>query len=68
MYVVVVVVFFGGVLFYKKNRKAKKDFAVVDKNKFFFRVDFGQGLALNQVTGPVNWVPEKKGIISFQKQ
>ena len=53
MYVVVVV--------YKKNRKAKKDFAVVDKNKFFFRVDFGQGLALNQVTEPVNWVPEKKG-------
>ena len=46
-------------LFYKKIREAKKDFAVVDKNKFF-RVDFGQGLALNQATAPVNWVPEKK--------
>jgi len=32
MYVVVV---FFGVVFYKKNREAKKDFAVVDKNKFF---------------------------------
>jgi hypothetical protein len=31
----VVVVFFRGVLFYKKIREAKKDFAVVDKNKFF---------------------------------
>jgi len=31
----VVVVFFGGCCFTKKNREAKKDFAVVDKNKFF---------------------------------
>jgi hypothetical protein len=56
---VVAVVFLGGCCFTKKIAKQRKILLLLIKTSFF-RVDFGQGLALNQVTGPVNLVPEKK--------